>query len=96
MNLGSFTREGDNFKGEIATLELKANAVFRQIDKTSDRMPDFRIYARGAEIGAAWASTSKAGRPYLNVKLDDPKFGAPIFCRLVEMPDGKHLLLGGR
>ncbi len=45
-----------------------------------------------AEIGAAWKATSKAGNPYISVKLDDPSFPAPIFCRLVESEKGHSLI----
>ncbi|MCP2936806.1 DUF736 domain-containing protein, partial [Salmonella enterica subsp. enterica serovar Typhimurium] len=36
------------------------------------------------EIGAAWAKTSKEGRPYLSAKLDDPSFNAAIYATLIE------------
>ena len=37
-----------------------------------------------AEIGAAWAKTSKDGRVYLGLKLDDPSFTAPIYANLLD------------
>ena len=36
------------------------------------------------ELGAAWKKTSKEGRPYTSVKLDDPSFPAPVYASLVE------------
>ena len=47
--------------------------------KANEEAPDYRHYAGGAEIGAAWQQDSKDGeKPYLAVKLDDPSFAAPI------------------
>jgi uncharacterized protein (DUF736 family) len=93
--IGTFSRDEDSFTGSIATLTIKAKAVFKPTAKASDKAPDYRVYAAGAEIGAAWATTSKAENSYLSVKLDDPTFVSPITCRLVEI-DGKHLLLWSR
>ena len=93
--IGTFSREDDSFNGTIATLTTKAKATFKPNAKSSDQAPDYRVYASGAEIGAAWAATSKSDKPYLSVKLDDPTFASPIMCRLVEI-DGRHLLLWSR
>lgn len=95
-NIGNFTRDGDKLTGAINTLAMKAKATFQPIEKKSERMPDYRIYAGGAEIGAAWHKTSENERPYLAVKLDDPSFGTAIYCRLVEVEDGRHQLLWSR
>ncbi|KDP95314.1 hypothetical protein ER13_04095 [Brevundimonas sp. EAKA] len=95
-NIGTFTRDGDNFTGAISTLALKAKASLHPNTKTSDQAPDYRVYAGGAEIGAAWLKTSKGERPYLSVKLDDPSFPSAIFCRLVESTNGQHRLLWSR
>jgi uncharacterized protein (DUF736 family) len=40
------------------------------------------------EIGAAWAKTSRDGREYLSVKLDDPSFKEPVFANLFEDEGG--------
>jgi uncharacterized protein (DUF736 family) len=96
-NIGTFTRDGDKFSGAITTLALKAKATFQPITKTKPKMPDYRVYAGGAEIGAAWTMASRdQQRPYLSVKLDDPSFGDAIYCRLVELEDGRHQLLWSR
>ncbi|WP_421729373.1 DUF736 domain-containing protein [Brevundimonas sp.] len=95
-NIGTFTRDGANFTGAITTLALKAKASLQPNTKVSDAAPDYRVYAGGIEIGAAWSKTSKGERPYLSVKLDDPSFPAAIFCRMIEGDDGRHQLLWSR
>lgn len=94
-SIGSFLPDGDSYSGHIATVALKAKAVFRPVRKNNEQAPDFRVFSGGVEIGAAWSMTSKAGRPYLSVKLDDPSFPAPIFCRLVKT-DVDHRLVWNR
>ncbi len=67
--IGTFTREGDTFTGTIMTLALKAKAAIKPNNKTAEHAPDYRIYASGAEIGAAWSKVSEANKPYLSIKL---------------------------
>lgn len=93
--IGNFTRDGQGFTGTIATLAIKAKAAIKPNRKTAENAPDYRIYVGGAEIGAAWSKTSEGNKPYLSVKLDDPSFGTPIFCRLVGNGD-EHQLFWSR
>jgi len=94
-SIGNFTRDGDIFSGAITTLALKAKASIHPNTKANPQAPDFRVYAGGAEIGAAWVKTSKSERPYLSVKLDDPSFSAPIYASLVEN-EGAYALIWSR
>ena len=93
--IGTFTKTDNGFQGSVSTLNLKAKLTFSPVEKTAEKAPDFRVYAGGAEIGAAWSQTSKDNKPYLSVKLDDPSFAAPILARLVETEKG-HALVWNR
>ena len=94
--IGTFKQDDTGFVGSISTLTVKAKAAFRRNSKTVENAPDFRIYASGVEIGAAWAKRSEADKPYLSVKLDDPSFAGSIFCRLVGKDNGEHILVWSR
>jgi uncharacterized protein (DUF736 family) len=94
--IGTFTRDGEGFIGTIATLAIKAKAAIRPNAKTVENAPDYRIYASGVEIGAAWSKTSEASKPYLSIKLDDPSFAEAIYCRLVGKDNGDHVLVWSR
>ena len=95
--IGSFTKTDTGFSGAVKTLTLNVKATFRADDKENDKAPDFRIFAGAIEFGAAWKKTSREGRDYLSVKLDDPSFPAPIYASLVEADDGKgHTLIWSR
>ena len=95
-NIGTFRKTGNEYTGEIVTLSLQARNVrlVPETRATGDNAPSHRVYVGRAEIGAAWAETSKAGRDYLSVKLDDPSFPAPIYANLFEAEgeDGYNLV----
>jgi len=95
--IGSFTKTDTGFSGSVKTLTLNVKATFRADDKENDKAPDYRIFAGTTEFGAAWKKTSREGRDYISVKLDDPSFPAPIYASLVEAEDGKgHALIWSR
>ena len=94
--IGTFTKSGDGFNGNVSTLTLDANVQVRPVDKTSDKAPDYRITAGRADIGAAWKKTSGEGRDYVSMKIDDPSLPAPILANLFEMADGEYELIWSR
>ncbi|HPE30936.1 MAG TPA: DUF736 domain-containing protein [Parvularculaceae bacterium] len=94
--IGTFTKNGDGFTGSVSTLTLDANVQVKPAEKTSEKAPDFRIFAGRAEIGAAWRKTSNENRSYLSVRLDDPSLAAPILANLCEMENGEYDLIWSR
>lgn len=94
--IGNFSTDGDGFTGTLSTLTLKAKAAILPNRKVNDRAPDFRVYAAGIEVGAAWRRTSQAQRDYLSIKVDDPSFPDAIYCRLITLKDGAHRLIWDR
>jgi len=46
------------------------------------------------DIGAAWEKTSREGRDYISVKLDDPSFPAAIYATLSETGTAGEYALG--
>ncbi|MBZ9777110.1 DUF736 domain-containing protein [Mesorhizobium sp. CO1-1-8] len=83
--IGIFTSTAKGFKGSVKTLNLNVKAVdFVPAEGDNEKGPDYRIFAGATEFGAAWKKTSREGRDYHSVKLDDPSFPAPIYSSLVE------------
>ncbi|MFA4994121.1 MAG: DUF736 family protein [Bdellovibrionales bacterium] len=91
--LGTFTKqENGSYTGSISTLLIRARIDIKTVSKTSDKAPDYRVFAGDIEIGAAWSAVSKDNSPYLSVKLDDPCFPAAILCRLAKTDKGYSLV----
>ncbi len=75
------------------TINVKAKFL-ENVEKANDKAPDYRVFAGGAELGAAWREKGKDGETgYLAVKLDDPSFAAPIRAALFENADEKTAVL---
>ncbi len=89
--IGSFTKTGDEYVGDIMTLSVQAKKVriVPEETRSNDAAPTHRVFVGRAEIGAAWSKTSNEGRGYLGLKLDDPSFNAPIYANLFDDEDGK-------
>jgi uncharacterized protein (DUF736 family) len=96
--IGTFTAQGDGYTGSIKTLTLNVKAaVLRPNEKSDDKAPDFRVHSNTVEFGADWKKTSREGRNYPSVKLDDPSFPAPISASLVETDTaGEYSLIWSR
>ena len=92
--IGTFTANSKGeFNGVIKTLTLNTKATLRPVEKEGEKSPDFRISAANMDIGAAWKKTSREGRNYISVKLDDPSFPAPIYATLIEVEGEEGLQL---
>ena len=77
--IGSFTLNDGKYTGTIRTMTINVKASLIPVkDKRSSDAPDYRVFAGGAELGAAWREQSKDGSDYLAVRLDDPSFDKPV------------------
>ena len=90
-NIGTFKKSGDtNYTGEIVTMSLQKKNVTIVAEEASENenAPSHRVFVAKAEIGACWQKTSKEGRDYLSIKLDDPSFANPIYANLFDDENG--------
>jgi uncharacterized protein (DUF736 family) len=91
-NIGTFKQSGDNsYTGEIVTMSLQKKnvTIVAETPGENENAPSHRVFISRAEVGAAWQKSTKEGRDYLSIKLDDPSFTAPIFASLFADDDGK-------
>ncbi len=93
--IGTITKTKAGFTGIIQTVGLKAKIAITPVEKRGESAPDYRAFVGKVEISAAWPRTSKGGREFISVKLDDPSFPAPIYANLIER-DGHHELIWSR
>ena len=83
--IGAFTLKDGTWTGTLRTLTINVKAQLVPNKEKAKGAPDFRLYAGGAELGAAWREDSKDGEtPYLSVKLDDPSFAQPMRAAFFE------------
>ena len=84
--IGTFKKTGNEFVGEIVTLNVQAKNVriVPEEGSSNDNAPSHRVFVGRVEIGAAWSKRSNEGRDYLSLKLDDPNFTAPIYANLFD------------
>ena len=97
--IGSFTAKDGKYTGTIRTMTINVKAqLVPNKDKANQSAPDYRVYAGGAELGAAWREESKDGEnPYLSVRLDDPSFAAPVRAAFFEnLKDGTGVMIWTR
>jgi uncharacterized protein (DUF736 family) len=96
--IGTFTKNGNEYKGSIITLSVQAKNVriVPEDNSGNDKAPSHRLLAGNIAFGAAWSKTSREGRDYLSIKLDDPSFAAPVYASLTENDDGSFALIWSR
>jgi len=82
------TKEG-GWEGPIRTLFINREARFVPNDnRDSDFAPIFRVVMGRSDLGVAWpARTSRSGRRYFPVVLDDPSLPEAISAALFESED---------
>jgi uncharacterized protein (DUF736 family) len=84
MIIGTFTKGKKGITGSITTFGAALdNVSFRPIE-ASGNGPDYVVEANGAELGAAWEKTSKAGGKYLSVGFKGPFLSGQVYAALVE------------
>jgi uncharacterized protein (DUF736 family) len=92
--IAKLTKQQDGrLVGTLTTLALHvAKITFAPEQSDNEKAPAYRAFAGDFEIGAGWKKTSKAGKPYISVKLDNPSFSQPIYCVLVKAEGSLYLL----
>lgn len=96
--IGTFTLKDDVWSGTIRTLTLNVKARLVPNRDKENGAPDYRLYAGGAELGAAWRQDAKGSETsYLAVRLDDPGFAQPVRAAFFEnTKEGTGVLVWNR
>lgn len=95
LTIGTFTKNGNDYTGEIRTIGLAIAAELRAVEHTNPKGPNFRVYADTVEVGAGWTRVGKNGGVFISIRMDDPSLPAPLRAMLIER-DGQHLLVWER
>jgi len=96
--IGAFTLKDGTWTGTIRSMTINVKAQLVPNKEKANGAPDFRLYAGGAELGAAWHQESKDSEtPFLAVKLDDPSFAQPMRAAFFEnAKEGTGVLVWNR
>jgi uncharacterized protein (DUF736 family) len=76
--IGHVTKQvNGGFKGQLKTLSIRAEIdIVPNTAKSADSQPDFRVLAKGYEIGAGWVRKGEtSGKEYVSLSLAAPEFG---------------------
>lgn len=76
--IGHVTKlEDGRYKGELKTLSIRAEIIITpNADKSNDNQPDYKVFAEGIEVGAAWVRKSESsGKEYVSLSIAAPEFG---------------------
>jgi uncharacterized protein (DUF736 family) len=87
--IGTF-KLGSNgvFTGNITTLTINAKLTIKPTEASGNASaPTHRVFIGTSEIGAVWEKTSKEGRMYHSIKIEDPSFTAPLYATLLKNED---------
>lgn len=89
--IGTFTRDGEVFRGSIVTLNVQALDVrIEPRNKGSQGDPSHIVLIAGAALGAASSRPVSRSGAVLELELDDPSFAGPITAELVPAADKGH------
>jgi len=92
--IGTFTAADNGYTGSVKTLTFNFKAKFVPSEKTSDKAPDYRIYAGAVECGAAWRKYAKdSNREFLSVRIDDCALSSPLYASLVKGEGDDNFIL---
>jgi uncharacterized protein (DUF736 family) len=98
--IGTFTAHQGGYVGTIRTLTINVKTkLVPNKARANSKAPDFRVYAGGAELGAAWRAkdAGEDSKPHLSVLLDDPSFPTPIRAAFFEnAEEGTGVLVWSR
>ena len=76
--IGYVTKQSNGgYKGQLKTLSIRADVeILPNAATGAPNQPDFRVLAKGYEIGAGWVRTGEtSGKEYVSLSLAAPEFG---------------------
>ncbi|MDR3450237.1 MAG: DUF736 domain-containing protein [Alphaproteobacteria bacterium] len=100
--IGCFRQDGENFSGNITTLQFSVQArltpaLHKRVASDADYiLTQTKTGFYAPEIGSAWKRANADGVAYLTVEIDDPTCRHPIAATLWQAEDGLWYLFWNR
>lgn len=103
MNIGSIKRnDRGTFTGRISAMAFSLTLALREVGSNNPNAPKFEIFALSAakewvQVGAFFELISnRTGDAFLNGKIDDPSFPAPLYVTAFEQEDESYNIVWQR
>ena len=103
MNIGSIKQnESGIFVGKIATLALAMTIALREVHSANPKAPKYEVLALSqsrawVRVGALFELFANGtGEAFLNGKLEDPSFAAPLYISAFRQEDGSFNVVWSR
>lgn len=103
MNIGSIKQnDAGIFVGKIATLTIAMTMALREVQSANPKAPKYEVLALSASrawvrVGALFELFSNGtGESFLNGKIEDPSFAAPLYISAFRQEDGSYNLVWSR
>ena len=75
-NIGTLKlNENGTYSGNLNLLTVPTISIELQLNenKTQDKQPDFLIFSKGCQFGAAWKKLNKKGEEYISLSFASPE-----------------------
>ena len=90
--VGTVTLQKDGkYVGSLRTMKINAQIEIVPVKKKmTENGPDWMIYSKGVEIGAAWKRKGqRSGKDYVSCSVTDPSLERPLYFNLGKAPGSK-------
>jgi uncharacterized protein (DUF736 family) len=87
-NIGTLKLNANGtYSGNLNLLTVPSISLELQINenKTEEKQPDFLIFSKGCQFGAAWKKLNKKGEEYLSLSFESPE--VPFWANLGKEAD---------
>ncbi|MGF7152107.1 uncharacterized protein (DUF736 family) [Sphingomonas zeicaulis] len=103
MNIGSLKQNASGtFTGRISTMKAAITIALRAVSSPNERAPKYEIFGLSSakswvQIGALFElESNRTGDAFLNGKIDDPSFAAPLHISAFRQEDGSYNIVWSR
>jgi uncharacterized protein (DUF736 family) len=98
MILANLKTNERGYYGFLRTATVRAPIqIVKADERKNEQSPTHSVLLGGKQVGAGWQKTSKAGRSYLSVKIEDPAFAHTLNAAVVSSADeDAHRLVWSR
>ena len=103
MNIGSLKQNASGtYTGRISTMKAAITVALRAVDSLNEKAPKYEIFGLSSakswvQIGALYElESNRTGDAFLNGKIDDPSFAAPLYISAFRQEDGSYSIVWSR